>query len=185
MAPAGLQWESSEKHNELIMLFRTISTLIPAVKDATLSVSDVRIKETPNRRKSESRKIALLDAAAILLVRNHEIVSVISQISSKLGDGKDRQYGVKSYIALTSSTVDASTDSDGSGTDNNDHDGSPQKYRATRNPDRNQKDGYLNYLLGPSLKISIPVISSPKVDNSELRMNTEAFLSYLERNMIE
>ena len=156
MALAGSQWKSAAEYEELIMLFITISTLLPAVKDAALPGTDVRAKEstkTPNYRKSRSHKTATLDAAAILLVRNHEIVSVISQIFS----GRDKQCYLKSYVAASTSSASkktSSSDSDESNTDNDD--GSLKKYRATRNPDRDQKGEYQDYLHSSSLKISTP-----------------------------
>ena len=134
------------------MLFRTISTLLPAVKDATLSWIKGSSK-TPNYRNSRSRKTATLDAAAILLVRNHEIVSVISQISS----GRDKKTYVKTYVTASTSSASmetSSSSSDESNTDNDD--GSLKKYRATRNPNRDKKGEYQNYLHSSSLKISTP-----------------------------
>jgi len=184
MALAGPQWKSATEHEELIMLFRTISTLLPAVKDATLSGTDAWAKEstkTPNYRRSRSRKTAIFDAAAILLVRNHEIVSVISQISS----GRDKKTYVKTYVTASTSSASmetSSSSSDESNTDNDD--GSLKKYRATRNPNPDKKGEYQNYLHSSSLKISISTMEPPD-GISELCTKTEAFISYLERNMNE
>ena|SRR5947209_12383823 len=191
MALVGSLWEEAKQHEEYIMLFRSISTLIPAVK---LSIPDIQVKENTKVKKhqlqkSESCRTATLDAAATVLVRNHEVVSVISRTLSKRNDGEDRKIGVQSVVALTSNnkideTVTDSDESNG-GDDDNDDSGSPKKYRATRNPERDHKGRYLNCQLNSSLNILVPTINCPEGVSPELCIKNEALLSYLETNMKE
>ena len=165
------------------MLFRTISTLLPAVKEATLSALDVQIKGSTNYRKSKSHKTATLDAAAILLVRNHEVVSVISQTLSKPSRSTGRESGV-SIIALTANNNigETSTHYGGSSGDDN---GSPRKYRATRNPDREGRSKYLDCQIGSAFTISIPILKTPMGFSQELCRKSGMLLSYLEKNLNE